>query len=126
MRSLIVDDNEAFIDVARTFLEQDGLRVVGVAATAAEALRQAETLNPDVILVDVFLGAESGLELATRLGGTNGKPAVILISTHAEADVAALISESGVAGFLPKAELSAEAVRRIVEGRDGTSERRGT
>jgi DNA-binding NarL/FixJ family response regulator len=126
MRSLIVDDNESFIEVARTFLEQDGLSVVGVAATTAEALRQVETLSPDVILVDIFLGAESGLELAARLARTVYKPAVILISTHAEDDVSSLISGSGATGFLPKAELSADAVRRIVNGHDGTSGRRGT
>jgi DNA-binding NarL/FixJ family response regulator len=126
MRCLIVDDNESFIEVARTFLEQDGLRVIGVATTAAEALRQVETLRPDVMLVDIFLGSESGLELATRLDGRDGEPAVILISTHAEDDVAALISASGATGFLPKAELSADAVRRIVNGRGGTSVRPGT
>jgi DNA-binding NarL/FixJ family response regulator len=117
MRCLIVDDNESFIEAARAFLEQDGLRVVGVATTAADALRQVEALRPEVILIDLFLGAESGLALAARLGRTDGAPAVILISTHAEGDVSALISESGVAGFLPKAELSADAVRRIVGGR---------
>ena len=117
MRCLIVDDNESFIDVARTFLRQDGLCVVGVATTAAEALRQVETLVPDVILVDIFLGDESGLQLAARLVGTGGKPAVILISTHAEAEVSDLISRSGADGFLPKAELSADAVRRIADGR---------
>jgi DNA-binding NarL/FixJ family response regulator len=117
MRCLIVDDNESFIEVARTFLEQDGLCVVGVAATAGDALRQVEALRPDVILVDIFLGAESGLALAARLEEMDGEPAVILISTHAEGDVSALISGSGVAGFLPKAELSAEAVRLIVDGR---------
>ena len=117
MRCLIVDDNEAFIEVARKFLEQDGLCVVGVASTAGDAFRQVEALRPDVILVDIFLGAESGLALATRLGAMDGEPAVILISTHGEGDVSALISGSGVAGFLPKAELSAEAVRSIVDGR---------
>ena len=42
---------------------------------------------------------------------------MILISTHAEEDVADLIAESPAAGFLPKAELSASAIRRIVDGR---------
>jgi two-component system, NarL family, nitrate/nitrite response regulator NarL len=126
LRCLIVDDNESFIGVARTFLQQDGLSVVGVATTAADALRQVKTLRPDVILVDIFLGDESGLELAARLGGMDGRPAVILISTHAESDVSDLISESGADGFVPKAELSADAVRRIVDGRRGeTSGRRG-
>jgi CheY-like chemotaxis protein len=117
MRCLIVDDNESFIEVARTFLEQDGLCVVGVAATAGDALRQVEALRPDVILVDIFLGDESGLGLAARLHEPNGGPAVILISTHAEADVSELVAESGADGFLPKAELSADAVRSLVEKR---------
>jgi hypothetical protein len=47
----------------------------------------------------------------------NGGPAVILISTHAEADVSELVAESGADGFLPKAELSADAVRSLVEKR---------
>jgi DNA-binding NarL/FixJ family response regulator len=123
MRCLIIDDNESFVEVARTFLEQDGLCVVGVASTTADALRQAEAMRPDVILVDIFLGDESGLELAARLRGTDGKPAVILISTHAEADVSDLISESGANGFVPKAELSADAVRRIVDGRPPSGRR---
>lgn len=119
MRCLIVDDNESFIDVARTFLEQDGLEVVGAATTAADALRQVEAQRPDVVLVDIFLGDESGLTLAARLGGTADGPAVILISTHSEDDLSELISQSGAAGFgfLSKAELSVDAVGRIVEGR---------
>jgi len=71
-------------------------------------------LRPDVVLVDIFLGDESGLKLARRLA--EGKAAtVILISTHAEADLGDLIAESPAAGFLPKADVSAEAIRRIVE-----------
>jgi DNA-binding NarL/FixJ family response regulator len=117
MRCLIVDDNGSFISAARTFLEQDGLSIVGVARTTADALRCAKTLRPDVILVDIFLGDESGLGLAARLREPNGGPAVILISTHAEADVSELVAESGADGFLPKAELSADAVRSLVEKR---------
>jgi DNA-binding NarL/FixJ family response regulator len=117
MRCLIVDDNGSFISAARAFLEQDGLSIVGVAATTAEALRRAETLRPDVILVDIFLGDESGLGLVARLHKTAGAPAVILISTHAETDVSELVAESGADGFLPKAELSADAVRSLVEKR---------
>ena len=116
MRCLIVDDNESFIAVARTVLEHGGLDVVGGASTTAEALLEVEALRPEVVLVDIFLGDESGIELATALAARRYKPAVILISTHAEADVSDLISESGAAGFLPKAELEAGAIRRILDG----------
>jgi CheY-like chemotaxis protein len=60
---LIVDDNWLFVEAARDRLEREGLRVVGVAATSAEALRRAEELRPEVVLVDIMLGGESGFEL---------------------------------------------------------------
>jgi CheY-like chemotaxis protein len=121
IRCLIVDDNESFLGVARELLEQEGLNVAGVASTTSEAVRQVELLRPNVVLVDIFLGDESGIDLARRLtedGLTDGAT-VILISTHAETDVADLIASSPAAGFVPKADLSASAIRRIVDGRVG-------
>jgi DNA-binding NarL/FixJ family response regulator len=117
MRGLIVDDNGLFLEAARVLLEREGLKVAGVAATSAEALRRADELRPDVILVDISLGEESGFDLARRLvqDGHNNDAVVILISTLAEEDLADMIAVSPAAGFLPKAELSASAVRRIVE-----------
>jgi DNA-binding NarL/FixJ family response regulator len=119
MGVLIVDDNWLFLEAARDRLEQGGLRVVGVAATSAEALRQAEELRPEVVLVDIMLGSESGFELARRLVARHrgGGPAVILISTYSAADYAGPIAESPAAGFLPKHELSAGAIPRIIDGR---------
>ena len=116
---LIVDDNPLFLQAARELLEGEGLRVVGVAATSAEALRRAGELRPDVVLVDITLGGESGFELARRLAGrySEGGPAVILISTHSEGDFARPIAESPAAGFLAKRALSAVAIRQIVDGR---------
>ena len=66
-----------------------------------------------------MLRRESGFELARRLAARHrdGGPAVILISTYSAADFAGPIADSPAAGFLPKRELSAEAIRRIVDGR---------
>jgi DNA-binding NarL/FixJ family response regulator len=125
---LIVDDNRLFLEAARVLLERQGLRVVGVAASSAEALRRAGELRPEVVLVDITLGGESGFDLARGLAGQSrrGAPTVILISTHAEADFADLIADSPAAGFVPKPELSADAIRRIVDGRapEGTGDAR--
>jgi two-component system, NarL family, nitrate/nitrite response regulator NarL len=122
-RCLIVDDNKRFLEAVRALLEREGLGVAAVASTYAEALDLFETLRPDVVLVDIFLGEESGLELARHLAedgrGQGDAATVILISTHSEADLADLIAASPAAGFLPKAELSAKAIRRIVAGRPG-------
>jgi DNA-binding NarL/FixJ family response regulator len=119
MRCLIVDDNSSFLEAARVLLEREGLDVSGVASTGADALRQAERSRPDVVLVDIALGEESGLDLARRLA--EAEPgygaAVVLISTRAEDEVADLIAGSPAAGFLSKAELSAGAIRRVLDGR---------
>lgn len=114
LRCLIVDDNASFLKAAGGLLEREGLRVVGVASNGAEALTCARALRPDVILLDIALGAESGLDIARRLVEADPDGArVIMISTHAEADFADLIDATPVAGFVPKSELSASAVRLL-------------
>jgi CheY-like chemotaxis protein len=119
LRVLIVDDNASFLNAAGVLLERQGLRIVGAAGTSAEALQREQELRPDVVLVDITLAGESGFELARRLAedGRGRAISVILVSTHAEADFADLIAESPALGFLPKSELSADAIRRLVNGR---------
>ena len=116
LRCLLVDDSDTFLESASLLLEREGLTVVGVASNIAEALRQARALRPDIILVDIGLGDESGFELARLLAqdGQGGGAEVILISTRAEADYTELIAESPAAGFLAKSELSARGIGRIL------------
>jgi DNA-binding NarL/FixJ family response regulator len=118
LRCLIIDDSPRFLDAARALLERQGLAIVGVASNSAEALQRAGELRPDVTLLDIDLGGESGLELARRLHAQDGPaPApVILISTHAEQDYAELIAASPAVGFLPKTALSAGAIRELLAG----------
>lgn len=121
LRCLIVDDSSSFLEAAQALLEREGLSVVGVASSGDEALRRAAQLRPDVVLVDISLYGESGFEVARRLAGAadDGGSKVILISTHSESDFADLIATSPAVGFLPKSELSADAIRRMVNGRSG-------
>ena len=94
------------------------MTVVGVASDAADAHALVAQLMPDVILVDILLGDESGFDLARSLAAEHDPgPAVILISTHAEADFADLVASSPALGFLPKSELSADPIRRILGAR---------
>jgi DNA-binding NarL/FixJ family response regulator len=116
IRCLIVDDSDAFLQTATVLLEREGVTVAGVASNTAEALQQARALQPDVILVDIGLGDESGFDLARLLAadGRGGSATVILISTRDEADYMELIAESPAAGFLAKSELSASGIGRIL------------
>jgi CheY-like chemotaxis protein len=117
VRYLIVDDYSPFLDAASGLLEDQGARVVGVARSGAEALRRAEELRPEVILVDINLGAESGFEVAEQLHRDGPSAPVILISTHAEQDFADMIAASPAVGFLCKSVLSTGAVRDLLGGR---------
>jgi DNA-binding NarL/FixJ family response regulator len=123
LRCVIVDDNSAVLRAASDLLETQGIAVVGVATTSEEALSLMEELNPDVLLVDIDLGPESGFELTRRLARSVDSPTscVILMSTHHQADYADLIAASPAIGFLAKSDLSAIAIRRLLAraGRKG-------
>jgi DNA-binding NarL/FixJ family response regulator len=115
LQCIIVDDYESFLKVARAKLERQGMAVVGVAANGTEALRLARELSPDVALVDISLGAESGFDVAREISPY--VRSVILISSddhYEEDDYAELIAGSPAAGFLSKATLSADAISRLV------------
>ncbi|HKC28338.1 MAG TPA: response regulator [Jatrophihabitans sp.] len=114
IRCVLVDDNASFLLVATSVLQRDGLAVVGTAATIKDALEQVAESQPDVVLIDIMLGAESGFELARRIAETGTAASLILISTHAEADFADLIAATPAAGFVSKSELSAGAIRRLL------------
>jgi DNA-binding NarL/FixJ family response regulator len=116
IRCLIVDDQDCFLRSARDVLESDGIDVVSVAATSAEALQRAEELHPDVALIDIMLGAEFGFDLAYTFEQTLPEPpCVIMISTYAETDLADMITASPAIGFLSKAHLSGGAIRALVK-----------
>ena len=114
LRCIIVDDYQSFLTVARVKLERQGMAVVGTASNGREALRQARELSPDVALVDVSLGPESGLDVAREI--SPWVRSVILISSddHYADDCAELIARCPASGFLSKATLSADAISRLV------------
>jgi CheY-like chemotaxis protein len=117
LRALIVDDNSNFLGAARDLLEREGVEVIGVATTGVEAIRLAADLQPDVTLVDIDLGDESGFDVARALaddGRGNSSP-IVLVSTHAEKDFADLIASSPAVGFLSKSDLSARTLREVLE-----------
>jgi len=117
LRCLIVDDSPRFGEEARSLLEHEGVSVVGVAASGDEAVRLAEALRPDLALVDISLGEESGFDVARRLvdGSNTRPPAVILVSTYDEREFSGRIEASPALGFIAKTALSAERIRRLLD-----------
>ena len=90
---------------------------MGLASNGDEAVRRAGELRPDVVLVDIDLGRESGLEVAARLNRQQDlETRIILISSHAEEDYHDLIAASPAVGFLAKDILSARAIHEMLAG----------
>jgi DNA-binding NarL/FixJ family response regulator len=116
LRCLIVDDSARFLEAARELLAREGISIVAVASTGAEALALAQKLRPDVALVDIDLGDESGFDLARRIAEAPSPPPVILISTRSEDDLAELIETSPALGYLSKTRLSAHAIHSLLGG----------
>ena len=116
LRCLIVDDNPGFLHAARALLEQEGIRVVGIALTPAEAVQRATELHPDVTLLDIDLGGDSGFDLARQLvADPRTNPGhLIVFSAYSEDEFLDLIEASPVIGFVRKSALSAEAIDRLL------------
>lgn len=117
LRCLIVDDSAEFRDAARMMLERSGITIIGQARTLSEAVSKYRQLRPDVTLVDVDLGADSGFDVVQQLHDAAAPRPLILISTHSEQDFADLIAVSPAVGFLSKFALSPDAIRQLVDGR---------
>ncbi len=116
MRLLIVDDSSDFVDAARGLLASEGVTVVGATSSGADALRRCDDLRPDVVLIDVELGSESGFEVAEQLHAAGSSAAAILISTHAGADFVDMVADSPAVGFISKPRLSGRAILDLLGG----------
>jgi DNA-binding NarL/FixJ family response regulator len=111
---LIVDDHSGFRALARRLLESEGYRIVGEAGDAASAVEAARALEPELALVDVYLPDSDGFEVAARLGALDVAPAVVLTSSHDGAEFRECVAECGARGFVPKNELSREAIEELL------------
>ncbi len=82
-----------------------------------EAIARASELAPDVVLLDIDLGEESGFVVARELIEQMGAatPSIVLISAHPESDFAELIADSPALGFVAKSELSTAAIVEVLQ-----------
>jgi len=113
-RVLIVDDHAAFRSIARQILSADGFLTVGETADGAEAIRACGELCPDLVLLDVQLPDVDGFAVAAVLTARVDPPAVVLVSSRSRTDYGSRIEDCRARGFIAKAELSGEAVRRLL------------
>jgi DNA-binding NarL/FixJ family response regulator len=109
---LIVDDYAPFRDSARDLLQSGDFDVVGEAEDGQSALRLAEKVHPEVVLLDVHMPDLDGFDVARRLAALESPPTVVLTSSRD--DYASLVADSAAHAFVRKDALSAEALEAAI------------
>ena len=104
---LIVDDSSDVRSIVQTFLKRDAsFKVCGEAGSGLEAIKKAEELKPDLILLDLRMPGMSGLETATALKGIVPKAQIVLFSAFTDSlGGATLASSLGIDLIVPKGSL---------------------
>ena len=112
---LIVDDDDAFGDLAARVVTSWGHLVVGHAGSVAAALTQAANLRPDTVLVDIGLPDGDGFSLTEQLIAMPWPMRVVLISSDSDSANVSAAHRAGASGFVPKDELSGVRLREYIE-----------
>ncbi len=117
---LIVDDQEPFRSAARMVVEMtDGFEVAGEAESGEEGVELAAKLQPDLVLMDVYLPGIDGLEATRRINGNTNPPRVLVMSTHESEEFAEAAIAAGAIAFIPKSQFGMD---RLAEAWEQASE----
>jgi len=114
IRILIVDDHVILREGLRTLLERHtDFDVVGECGDAESALAKIKGLMPDIVVMDITLPGQSGIDVTRRIRGSYPKVKVIGLSMHTERAFIYEMLRAGAAGYLIKDAASEELVRAI-------------
>jgi two-component system, NarL family, invasion response regulator UvrY len=113
---MIVDDQPPFRDAAKAVLSRiDGFDLVAEVASGEDAVATSGELQPDLVLMDINMGALDGIEATRLITGAQPTTKVILVSTYSLEDLPVTARTSGAIAYVNKDELSPRVVRRLWE-----------
>jgi DNA-binding NarL/FixJ family response regulator len=118
--TLLADDHQVLRDGLRLLLQSHrDLEVIGVASDGLDAIRQAERLRPDVVVMDVSMPNLGGIEATQAIISRVPQTGVVMLSMHSSPEVIHRALRSGARGFLLKESAAEEivaAVRAVAAG----------
>lgn len=114
IRVILADDHTILRMALRAFLARDTeIRVVADVDNGAQAVRMAEELKPDVVVMDIGMGAMSGIEATRQLIAANPTVKVLALSTHLERQFIVQMLGAGASGYVVKSTNGDELLRAI-------------
>lgn len=120
IKVLVADDHTVVREGIRHVLEgEPGFMIVAEAATAAEAVRLAEAKQPDVVLLDITMPGESGLQAAARIRKLVPETRILILSMHDNPEYVLESVRAGAHGYLLKDSAATELRRAIRVVRQG-------
>ena len=125
LRVLIVDDYEPFRQFIATKLQTNPqLRITKEACDGAEAVRQAQELQPDLILLDIGLPTLNGIEAARRIRKVSPTSKILFVTENRSKDIAEEALSTGAGGYVVKSNAGSEllpAIEAVLRGKQFVS-----
>lgn len=122
IRVLLVDDHAVVREGTRQLLEREpDIAVVGEAGTGEEAVRLAQTLQPDVVVMDVRMPGMGGVEATKRIKQHQPGVEILVLTAHDDDQYVFTLLEAGATGYLLKTAPVSELVKAIHEVNEGQS-----
>lgn len=118
-RVLLADDHDVVRQGFRALLEREGVEVVGEAADGRDAVRLAESLEPDVAVLDLSMPGLNGLDAARKILQSRPKIGVVLLTMHDDECHIIAALRSGIRGYVVKTQAVGaltEAIRQVADG----------
>ena len=119
IRVLLADDHRAVLEQVCKILSDD-FEIVGKVNNGRDAIREAERLDPDVVVLDISMPVLNGLQAAQRLQAANLRAKVIFLTVHEDKDFVAAAFYAGASGYVTKADVDTDlipAIQDVLEGR---------
>ena len=113
MKILLVDDHPTVLFGLKHLLESAGNEVVGEASNAADCIRLAGELRPDVVLLDLRLGEDSGIEVCREIKALPDAPRVLVFTAHTGVEDVAAATLAGADGYLHKGVTGEELIDAV-------------